>query len=533
MKKFLSIFLSAILLVVSCFVVGTFALRPSYAESTSQNGIPVQDGKQVITNSYADNINFSKSLYAVLAKIYVKSGNEPGPGYSFPVDAFNSLTTLDLTIGKGLLEDYPADNKITSLVGLGQLSLNNLTTLKIDNHNITTIYADDLSAMSKLQTLYITNSNVEEISFPVTMNQLNYLDLSGNKLTEINAKILANKGTDVNGRPYLNLSRNLFEKPSNIELPSTYPLRALDVSFNNMVGATANDFNATNVSILLQGYNPDTELAYGQKIYVRDGFIRHESGGVVQNDEIANLNAKFFFNEESSFHTTMTSAIAETVDGYITVPCGKLELRFYEGQQLITTIDVFKARKVNIAPPAPVVKGFVGNKELVNLDSSEKITLKAELVLSGSSIDEFIKTNSFVQMKVGKTGEYQTLNSMDFTQGGRYSVTAVVSFDGLDSSSVIVSVQKNDFTTLTWALIIVVIAIVLVASLIYLLRWVREGAVVAPLTDNETRRVYKKMGKEYYVSDHRDLLGEENGKDSTPSENPSANNNDDDEVIGL
>lgn len=533
MKKFLSIFLSAILMVVSCFVVGAFALGPAKAETvTSPTEPPVQDGKTVITNHYADNINFSKSLYAVLSRIYVESGNELGQGGSFPTDAFNAYTTLNLTLGQGLLVDYPASNKITSLVGMEYLSLNSLTTLKIDGHNITTVYKDDLSAMNKLQTLYITNSNVESFALSPTLTQLNYLDLSGNKLTTIDVSTLANKGTDETGRPYCNLSRNKFEKTEDIKLPTAYPLRALDVSFNNLVGATKEDFNANKVSILLQGYSPEAEVVYGQKIYAADGFIRHETGGIVQNDEIENLNIKVFFSEESSFYDTMKDVLAESVDGYVTIPCGKLVLKFYEGQQEITTIDSLNAINKNVLPPSPTVKGFVGGKEITNLSSGDNITLKAELALTGTSLDPFIKTNSVVQMKVGLNGEYQTVNSLDFTKGGRYSVATVITFDGLSSTIVNTSVQKNDYTGLTWAVIIAVILVAIIASLFYLLRWVKEGAVVAPLTEKETKQIYKKHGLEYYISDHRDLL--EEGNETPAGENqPESDNNDDDEVIGL
>lgn len=534
MKKFLSIFLSAVLMIVSCLVAGIFSLGPVLAETTTSTEPPIQDGKQVITNHYADNVNFSKSLYAVLSRIYTESGNTLGQGGSFPIDAFNSYTSLDLTLGQGLLADYPVDNKITSLVGMEYLSLNSLTTLTIDGHNITTIYSDDLSAMNKLQTLYITDSNVESISFPATMTQLTYLDLSGNKLTEVDVSILANKGTNINGRPYCNLSKNSFENAAKIKLPTTYPLRGLDVSYNNLVGAVASDFNANKVSILLQSYAPDAELVYGQKIYVADGFVRSDIGGEAQYEDITNLNAKIFFNTTSQYYATMPEAIAETVDGYVTVPCGKLVVKFFEGQQEITTVEDLSATSKDILPPAPTLKGYADGKELVNLSSSSNITVKAELALTGTSLDPFIKENCVVQIKVGVNGNYETLSSIDFTKGGRYSISTIISFDGLSSRVESTSVQKNDYTGLTWALIILVFIIVVAASLVYLLRWVREGAVVAPLTDNETRKIYKKMGRDYYVSDHRDLLEDgNNNAGANESSNSSYNNNDDDEVIGL
>lgn len=538
MKKFLSIFMCALLMFVSCFVVGAFALGPAMAETTiDSEDPPIQDGKSVITNHYADNINFSKSLYAILSRIYTESGNTLGQGGSFPTDAFNAYTTLDLTIGQGYLEDYPVDNKITSLVGLEHLSLNNLKTLKVDNHNIPTVFPDDLSSLLSLNTLYITNSNVEEINFPATMTKLNYLDLSGNKLTKINASTIANIGTDVDGLPYLSLSKNNFSKVSDITLPTSYPIRSLDVSFNNLVGVKAEDFNANNVSILLQGYNPDEDVVYGQKIYIADGFIRHSVGGVIQNDEIENLNAKVFFSENSSFYATMQDAVAETVDGYITIPCGKLTLKFYEGQTEITDIEVFEAVDKNVLPPTPSVKGFIGNQEITTFSSSDTITLKAELALTGSSLDPFIKSNCVIKMKVGANGDYEEVETLNFTSGGRYSVTTVITFDGLSSETVTSSVQKNDYTGLTWALIVVVIIAVIIISLFFLLRWVREGAVVAPLTDKEIRKVYQKQGKDYYVSDHRDLLedGDTVSRADLPEENnyPTNNNDDDNEVIGL
>ncbi len=535
MKKVLSTLLIVFLFVVSFFAVGFVALQPAKAETTGDStSPPIQGEKSVITNHYADNINFSKSLYAVLSRIYTESGNTLGQGGSFPTDAFNDLTTLDLTIGQGALENYPAANKITSLIGMEHLSLNNLRTLKIDGHNITEIYSDDLSALNKLETLYITNSNVTAITFPVTMNNLNYLDLSNNKLTEVDISFLANKGTDLDGRPYCNLSNNKIEKVSSITLPTNYSLRALDVSFNNLVGVKATDFNASTVSILLQGYSPTEGLTYGQKIYMQDGFIRHETGGVVQNDNISNLKAKIFFNEDSAYATIKPEAIAETTDGYVTVPCGKLLLKFYQDDVEITGISVFEPRKVSVNPPTPIVKGYTGDQELLSLTSRDNITLKAELNLTGTSIDEFIKTNAVVKMKVGTNGDYVAGASLDFTKGGDYSVSTVITFDGLTSQATTSTVSRRDYTGLTWALIIVAILIAVIASGIFLTRWVKEGAVVAPLTDKETKRIYQKQGLDYYISDHRDLLAEENNETQvTQEETPKANDDNDDEVIGL
>jgi len=540
MKKFLSAFLIVVLFVVSCFAVGFVSLNPASADTTTTTGEPpVQNGKSVITNSWANNVNFSKSLYAVLSRIYTEKGNTLGEGGSFPTDAFNSYTTLDLTIGQGELANWPTDNKITSLIGMEYLSLNNLTTLKIDNHRIEAIYSDDLSSLNKLETLYITNSGVKEIAFPVSVSKLNYLDLSGNELTSVDvSKCLAKKGTEDSGKPYLNLSGNLIEKATSIKLPTSYNLRELNVSFNKIDGAKTTDFTADKVSILLQGFRPGDELVYGQKVYMQDGTIKHTTGGSVQNDTLTNLNAKIFFSEDSEYATTMPDAIAETnADGYITIPCGKIVLKFYQGQNEITNIDVFNATKYSILPPAPTVKGYVGNQELLQLSSSDNITLKAELNLLGTNLDEFIKTNAVVKMKVGNNSEYEAGAIKDFTNGGTFAVSTIVTFDGLSSSSIDLTVQKNDLTGVTWVLIIVVIIIGVIGALYFLLGWLRNGAVVAPLTDKETRRLYKKQGMEYYVSDHRDLLEDDTSssfKDDNNSQETFNNDNDnDDEVIGL
>lgn len=537
MKKFLSAFLIVILFVISCFAVGIVSLSPASADSAgSSSELPTdKNGDPVITNSWANNVNFSKSLYAVLSRIYTEKGNTLGEGGSFPTNAFNNFTALDLTIGQGELTNWPTDNKITSLVGMEYLSFNNLRTLKIDGHDIEIIYEDDLSSLNALETLYITNSNVTEIAFPTSVAKLNYLDLSGNELTEVDvSKCLAKQGST---NPYLNVSENLIEKATKIKLPTSYNLRELNVNFNKLDGVKATDFTADKVSILLQGFKPGDELVYGQKIYMQDGTIKHSVGGSVQNDTLTNLNAKIFFSEDSQYATTFTSAVAETdTTGYITIPCGKLVLKFYQGQTEITNISTLNATKYSVLPPAPTVKGYVGNQELLTLSSSENITLKAELNLTGTSLDEFIKTNSVVKMKVGNNSEYEAGAVKDFTTGGKFAVSTIVTFDGLSSTAVSLDVQKNDLTGLTWVLIIVVIIIGVVGALYFLLGWVRNGAVVAPLTDKETRRIYQKQGREYYVSDHRNLLEDEGGETSienSTQETNNSNNDNDDEVIGL
>ena len=150
-------------------------------------------------------------------------------------------------------------------------------------------------------------------------------------------------------------------------------------------------------------------------------------------------------------------------------------------------------------------------------------------------IANLVKTNSVVKMKIGNNSEYEAGAVKDFTNGGTYAVSTIVTFDGLSSSAINLTVQKNDLTGLTWVLIIVVILIGIAGALYFLLNWVRNGAVVAPLTDKETRRIYQKQGRDYYVSDHRNLLEDEESSMNNDNSQETFNddNDNDDEVIGL
>ena len=99
-------------------------------------------------------------------------------------------------------------------------------------------------------------------------------------------------------------------------------------------------------------------------------------------------------------------------------------------------------------------------------------------------------------------------------ENGDYTLRSYVVFDNIQSDAVSINVSKNDYSGVTWALIIIVGIVVIIASLWFIIRWFRNGAVVAPLSDREIARLNRKKeiresGKYYSYSfeKEKDLEG--------------------------
>ncbi len=478
MKKFLAIFLSAIVLVCSCFIVGAQFITPAPAEAETETELTE-------INNNTSPAEFSRTLYTVLAEI-VNANGDLGQGRSFPVEYFKDYPELDLTTGsKATIPALKKESlpKITSLLGLNYLQFDKLKTLTIDGHEIEIIAGDDLLSLGGLKTLNIRNNKLTEINLPVTMTNLNNLDVSGNQLAEIDISTLAMDGSI---KPYCNLSKNNFTKASKITLPRTVVLRELNLSFNNLVNTKKSDLATDNTILLLQGYKTGDKLSYGSTIYT------------VGDNTYPNFNAKVFFSENSSFYTPENAnipVVASDVNGKLVIPCGKITIKFFNGNTLIEDNANFAPINLEIAPPTLVVKGYVGGQEITKLSSKQNINMQASLDLAGTALDDFIKQNTVFKMKLGTDADFIVGSSIDITTIGSHSLVTMISYDGL-TSQVELRVEKYDDTGLIWAIIGIVTIIILIISAVYIVNWYKNGAVVAPLTDKETYKLQRRLGYE-------------------------------------
>ena len=98
--------------------------------------------------------------------------------------------------------------------------------------------------------------------------------------------------------------------------------------------------------------------------------------------------------------------------------------------------------------------------------------------------------------------EISQKSQISIEENGEYTLRAYVVFDNIQSDEVVINVTKNDYSGITWGLIIIFGIMVVIVSLWVIIRWFKNGAVVAPLSDREIARINRRKeireSGEYY-----------------------------------
>ncbi len=515
--------LIAVFGVVFSLLVGVFAYglkpAPAYAEEVEEAPITADT---ILDETYFGSLELYQAIKAIATEI--KIANNIGEENTLKAGDLSGVKTLDLTYARmsveyydtssggyeviNLYEDTGEENwinpefKLTTIAGLDYLYNTSFATIILDNNNIEIIEANVFKDMTTLKTLSIKNNKLKSISIPSSI-PLHNLDLSGNKLEEVDLNCLRMVGTEA---AECHLENNNFSDASKIILPdlsdpsNSNKKANIYLSQNYLTDAQKSDFGGHSVSLLLQGLKKSDNPKYTNNTYIRvtgdalsEGFATGE----------VNLTAKAFFRPDepgvegsgSVYYKEGEPNLAAESDaeGKLVLPTGKLVIKFYNDGVEYTTGD-YANKPIDVYPNAPVMRVEVDGKLLAENPSKYKGTFK--VIAMAPSAD------AKVELRLGST-EWQDANAWTIKDRGEYIVYARVTVDGLTSESAYLFIENTTSLRMTWTVIIVGGIVVLGVGGYFLYNWFRNGAMVAPLSDKEIAREQARRAKKERASEEK------------------------------
>lgn len=490
--------LYAIFGIVFALVIGVFALGISTNVSYAEGEEETITKDTVLTSDYFGDMN----LYHALVKVadQIKLTNDPSATGLNVLKAgdLSSVKTLDLTLERmsitfdnasgtevtyNFYEDTGVEGwvnhsimtKLTTTFGLESLIYGtNFTKLILDGHALTEIDETLFANMGRLQYLSAQNNRLTSVAIPSSV-PLQRLNLQNNYLTEIDLNCLRPIGSNP---AECHLENNNFADVSKIVLPNVSSTKVtLYLAQNYLTDAKKADFAGHNVSLLIQGIKKDVNISLTANTYIR---VTSDlaSEGFAHGDQ--KLTAKAFYRSESSFYNADGDNLVSETDseGKLILKAGKLVIKFYND---IVEYDSgnFVAKNIDIYPNAPTIKVERNGEYVDPIPSSIKGDFKVVSLVEDES--------SVVEMRFS-TGSWAEGNVITVKENGSYVIYARATVDGLTSESSFIIIKNTNSTKIVWVLIIVVGAVILVVGGLYLYRWFRAGAIVAPLTDKEIAR---------------------------------------------
>lgn len=490
-KKLYTIFGIVFALIIGVFTLG-ISTNVSYAEGEGETTITADT--KLTPDDFGD-----MKLYHALVKVadQIKLTNDPSATGINELRAGDlaSVKTLDLTLermsvtfdnasGTEVTYNFYEDTvnhsimtPLTTTLGLESLIYGtNFTKLILDGHALTTIEEDLFTNMGRLQYLSIQNNKLTSVVIPSSV-PLQRLNLQNNYLTEIDLNCLRQIGTNP---AECHLENNNFADVSKIVLPNVTTTKVnLYLAQNYLTDAKKTDFAGHSVSLLIQGIKKNTNISLTANTYIRvtsdlatEGFAHGEQ----------TLTAKAFYRSDSSFYDAENlnnNLISETDDeGKLVLSAGKLVIKFYNNGVEYESGN-FVAKDIDIYPNAPTIKVERNGEFLDPIPSSIKGDFKVVSLVEDET--------GIIEMRFSN-GSWTQGNVITVKENGSYVIYSRVTVDDLTSESSFLIIKNTNSTKTVWVLIIVIGAVILIVGGLYLYRWFRAGAIVAPLTDKEIAR---------------------------------------------
>ncbi len=394
------------------------------------------------------------------------------------------LGILNLTTGENAKYDNLKTAKpIKSIKGLNEMGLGGyINTIYLDDNALESITEDDLEYMSNLKVLSIQNNNLKSVKLNSSMTRLETLNLCGNKI----------------------------ENLSDVSFYST-KVENLDLSFNNILNATTEEVATFNnrlsggnkTFLAVQGLYASDEIIAGQKVCVYN-----MPGATVER-----INAKISYSANSECYNEFgqntiyqDAEVGTKEKETFFIPAGKLRVDFYSGNYAINKtnfsslndnlLSKFASCEISAALPklnfvlkvnGKVVESTSQDKDIVvefSVENNENIT----------NLEEVLDKSKIYCSASGSYGEDPS-SALVLNANGTYNCSAYVSFDGINSKETSVSVTRKDLAGIVWGVIIIVSIIILIGAAYFILKWYREGATVAPLTEKEMYALKKRRDK--------------------------------------
>ncbi len=462
-KKILPIF-ACFMAVVMAFAIGTTTSKTAYAEAAEEEEIIVTETTILNKDEYfAD-----AALWAALVKIVERDFG--GDGATIRAGDLKTATELDLS-----------DSNISSLDGLEFLIFStSLKTLKLNNNSLTEITESHIDKMLGLENLDVSNNRLTTLEIPTTLS-LKTINTSYNSLSTINLSGM--KKIDDSTPAEADLRVNNFDTVANISLPRVQDNKVnLQLAQNYLTDAVVSDFGGHNVSLQLQGMHAGATQTKAN-IYVR--VTPDDVGG-----EYEDLSIKVYYRRGSvNFKDTVNIddnlAAESDENGKLVLPAGKMHVRYFNndveilGQEI--NGDLYFAHDIDVYPNAPQMKVVIDGK--VKEFEGDIIVNKGFQIVAATNL-----TGAKIYVSIDSS-DYQEGNTANINKKGTYTVAAYVEYDGLKSAISSIIVRNNSQTALTWGLIIFAGLAIVIISTVIAVRWFRNGAVVAPLTDREIRSI--------------------------------------------
>ncbi len=486
---------------VLCFVMalvlgfGLFmpAQQVSYAETTDEEATVITEST-VLTSEYF----MSAELYQIMLRIAneIKIANSETTNINIlKAGDLKSIKTLDLTYERisftfdsttgektiKLYEDSGEENwtnprfKITDLTGFDSIIFGaNFNTLILDNNNIKTIENTVFERMLYLNNLSIKNNGLTNVAF-LTTTPIKNLDLQDNHLTEIDLSCLQQNGTNP---AVCHLENNDFIDATKIILPDPASTKvALYLAQNYLTDTQKSDavFTGHQVSLQVQGIKAGAQTIR----FTNNTYIRVTADTIAEGfDADVLLTAKAYYREGSDFYVAGQEALSQTdAEGKLVLPTGRLVIKFYNDGVEIAEGN-YAPKNVDVYPDAPTMRVEIDGK----LQEKNPKTVKGTFKVVAMAPE-----GGFVEIRFAGT-EWSEGNYITVEESGEYIIYAQVTIDGLTSEMAQIIIKNTSTVRMVWGLIIIIGAAVLVIGGLYLYRWFKAGAIVAPLDDREIAR---------------------------------------------
>jgi len=553
MTKSKKITLISLLCAVFCLLIFGFSPVTSVMADTT--------APDINATNYSDVYNFDKTLYDAV-KMLAKQLNNNQPVAGFNITLFStdyaSCTVesgyyVDPTTGEkvpsstegaeyvqsdgeklkedlsnGLLDLTTGTNarykclinrsKIKNITGLNSLNLSNIKTLILNDNSIITIKSTDLETLTALNTLELSNNKLTSFSLNPDLDGVNVLDLSNNQLTSCD---LSNLAVVASYNPSCDLSNNYISSLNDITFPNSN-LLGLNLAFNNLQltdeeYATLKSKVATdNLTLLVQGVsNTNNNVLAGTKMFV------------YPDSNVQTLQVKIFYSTDSMLYVSgeenlITSAQAVNQIEQLYLPAGKIKVAFYINNLLVNAdnfpslsnqeLNMLSEKQLYVTLSSPTYEAFHDNKKIKDLNQEGDITLNFAF---GSEInllpnkEDILSSSNKAKIIVKQDGKEVKLNNNSFVinENGKYDFKCFVEFDNLQSQEIDFKVNRQNYVGISIGLAILILILVVIVSGVFIVKWIKGGANVAPLSDKEVYSLKKRQARkqefnrEDYIAD--------------------------------
>jgi len=491
------------------FVFSTFLFfcsSSTFFGSNSQTANAL--GAEVTYSNYQSSFDLEAPLFQVLLSLENEVNNENDTGFSSsffttgyasasPTSADgiaikSDLASHELNLTTGANSPYDClkdmEEKIADISGLNNLDLSEITSLILDDNSISVVSSGDLSGLTSISIISVCNNTLSSFAInPTLSGKITQLYLRGNSLSQIDLSDLA-----LNAQ--VDLAQNLFESVDDITFGGT--LTHLDLSFNNIteVPSLPLSLGCTPV-FLMQGLNKEIFVA-GDKIAVSNDNVCVE--GLVVHVKYFAGDSETTASEYYEDSSDILSSAGTIGFNQIELPAGKLEISF----SYVTNIDIpeedevfFENMFVASKIPAPNVVALSNGSEITTYSQNSPMNFTFSLNL-GSNVVNSSQVLSDAVIYSGISGsEEENVATYNITSYASNSLSSYYVFDGITGEKTTIYASYTKASNTTLAFILIVIFFVVIACVVYVVRWIRNGSPIAPLTDSEMFREKRRQEK--------------------------------------